>query len=856
MALRGGENSFRIEVTSQDSTTTNTYYLVVTRAGQAPPAMSPNAALYSMSVSSGSFSANFNFGNQTLTPVTVPNSVSSVNLFLYSENAGATAKVNGTTIPGSSQEYYLTGVGLAVGSNTLTVVVTAEDGAATRTYPLEITRLPYVNVDLSALTVNSGTITPTFAPSVTSYNLTVPYSAAQLTVRPVAALSNSTISVTGAEDVTETNPTAIVNLNSDRTTVIRMTVRAADGQTTKRYTLNVARRAPDARLSGIVPSQGNLASTFNADSDSLTVTVANAITAIRFTPTAVDPQSAITVNGTGVTSGNASAEIALLPGDNTATVLVTAPDGTTTKTYHISIKRALANIAWLKTIRLDPGSPMVEISGTSDHNYQASVGAGTGSVTLAPTAEDPKATITVNGVSVASGTASQAIPLPTATTLISVVGTAQDGTTRRSYSITIRKTGSNVAWLKTLRLGTNTAMVSTTGTSDHNYEASVAPALTSVTVVPTAEEPNATITVNGTAVQSGAASAAVPLTAQATLIRIVSTAQDGTTKRSYSITVRKTGSAVAWLKSIKLGTNSPFVAVAGTSDHNFETSVASSLSSVNVIAVAEEPNATIKVDGVTVTSGVPSQAIPIPTSTTVINVVSTAQDGTTKRTYSITVKKTGSNIAWLRTLRISPNSTLTATTGLADHNYRTSVGSGLNSVTVVPTAEEPNATIRVNGTTVQSGQQSQSIALLGATTLISIESTAQDGTTKRTYSVTINRAAQSEDMAVTNRAANLDFTEPVAGKVTVSQAISPNGDGQNDVLRIDGISAFPKNSLQIMNRAGVIVYRAKNYDNISSPFDGKGLNGEIQRPGTYFYQLEYLDGVQTRRKTGYIIIKY
>src|SRR5690606_34014361 len=48
----------------------------------------------------------------------------------------------------------------------------------------------------------------------------------------------------------------------------------------------------------------------------------------------------ITVNGTAVTSGNASGAIALNVGSNTITTVVTAQDGTTTKTYTVTVNRA------------------------------------------------------------------------------------------------------------------------------------------------------------------------------------------------------------------------------------------------------------------------------------------------------------------------------------------------------------------------------------------------------------------------------------------------------------------------------------------------------------------------------------
>jgi gliding motility-associated-like protein len=68
--------------------------------------------------------------------------------------------------------------------------------------------------------------------------------------------------------------------------------------------------------------------------------------------------------------------------------------------------------------------------------------------------------------------------------------------------------------------------------------------------------------------------------------------------------------------------------------------------------------------------------------------------------------------------------------------------------------------------------------------------------------------------------------------------LTPNGDGRNDVLRLEGIERSPSNSLQIFNRYGVLVYKKDNYQN---DFDGRSnMNMVIERNsglenGVYFY---------------------
>jgi gliding motility-associated-like protein len=93
--------------------------------------------------------------------------------------------------------------------------------------------------------------------------------------------------------------------------------------------------------------------------------------------------------------------------------------------------------------------------------------------------------------------------------------------------------------------------------------------------------------------------------------------------------------------------------------------------------------------------------------------------------------------------------------------------------------------------------------------------------------------------------------------VIVHPGVSPNGDGISDYLVIDGLSAYPDNSLSIATQSGALVYKAKGYNNTSVVFDGhSSVNGSLQPRGTYFYLLEYYNGTQYKRKSGFLIIKY
>jgi gliding motility-associated-like protein len=102
--------------------------------------------------------------------------------------------------------------------------------------------------------------------------------------------------------------------------------------------------------------------------------------------------------------------------------------------------------------------------------------------------------------------------------------------------------------------------------------------------------------------------------------------------------------------------------------------------------------------------------------------------------------------------------------------------------------------------------------------------------------------------------------------VTVYNAVSPNGDGSNDVFLIEGIECYPNNSIEVYNRYGVKVYETSGYDNINRVFKGYSegrstiSSDQLLPTGTYFYILKYeydLYGTnqQNIEKSGYLYIQ-
>jgi len=521
----------------------------------------------------------------------------------------------------------------------------------------------------------------------------------------------------------------------------------------------------------------------------------------------------------------------------------------------VNIKVSAGIIATLSGLAISPGTlkPAFAVNTT---NYTTNVGNGISSIVLTPTATDPAATIKVNSATVASGSASAAIPLSVGSNQISTAVTAQDGATTIIYTLSVTRAASNNA--KLLSLTTSSGVLSPAFSNTvTSYTRAVANTVTSITVTPTTVDPTATIAVNGAAVASGMASGSIALNVGANLISTVVTAQDGTTKITYTITVTRAASADASLSNLAIspGTLKPVFATATTV---YNVAVGNGTTSVIVTPTTTDPNATIKVNGITVTSGNASAPINLAVGANVVATVITAQNGVTTKNYKITVTRAPSTNAKLLSLITSSGVLSPAFVNTAT-SYIRAVPNSVTSITFTPTTVDKNATVVVNSVLTTSGTASAPQSLVVGDNVVKVIVTAQDGITAIVYTVTVTRAMGSMNNVYEPVAVERPTNTPILNDdgINVHQAVSPNGDGINDFLIIENITNYPDNKLQIMNRSGQLVFEAKGYDNTSRVFDGhSNKTGTVQLPGTYFYSLDYSVNGITKHKTGFIVLKY
>ena len=532
-------------------------------------------------------------------------------------------------------------------------------------------------------------------------------------------------------------------------------------------TVTVKRADADATLSGLTISAGTLSPTFASDITSYTASVANSVSGVTLTPTASHAGATITVGRTAANSGFPSDTQELFVGANAIDIIVTAEDVFTTKTYTVTVTRA-APASSVTVKRAAPASTDATLSAlTISHgalesnllgqifssditSYTASVANSVSGVTLTPTANHAGATIAVAGTTVASGSPSGSQTLGVGSnTIITIVVTAQDGSTTKTYTVTVtRAAPSTDATLSGLAISAGTLDPTfTSGT--YIYDVSIPFNIfgSTVTLTPTAKDPNATITVAGAPVGSGNVSPGRILYAGLNTVRITVTAEDGSTRLSYDVRFTRTSLADASADR----TLSGLTISHGTLTPNFNPSVIFYTASVpyNVSGVTltptanHPPYATVLMEGVVVTSGAPRAARPLKVGDNKIPIIVVAEDNTSL-IYRVIVTRAApasapSNDTSLSGLTISPSKMIGRFLYKRRTTYIVEAPDSVTSVTVTPTASHAGATITVGGTAVNSGSPSGAQALNFGETDIDIIVTAEDGTTTKTYTVKVTR---------------------------------------------------------------------------------------------------------------------
>ena len=637
-SLDVGANEIVITVTAEDGATSKTYTVTVTRTGLPVATIAAGAT----PVTEGT-PAEFTLSLDAAAPeaLTVAVNVAESGSVLSGTPPSSVAFAKGATsaplsVPTSGDSVVETdgtvtatliaGSGYSLGTDVLATVAVEDDDAATFTVSAEPQTVAEGESATLTVAITNGV---SFAVDQSvSLAVSGTASASDYTVVPTeltlaAGASSATAELTASEDRDEEEAEA-VTLTASR-----------DGSAIGSTTLTITNVSHDATLSSLNLS-GIDFGTFAAAKTAYSAEVAHSVTATTVTATAT--HSAATVS---IAPGP---DVALAEGANEITVTVTAADATTTQTYTVTVTRR--------------SLPVVSIVAVEQRVSEAEMGRFRISRT-GPISEPLEVPVLF-----ASSTSRRARTL----TVRFVPG--QRSVTRRVQNVddTIVEDDVTVTW--TLQAGAGYAVSGERGSASLVFEENDVPEF-AVTLEPgeIAEGETATLTVaitNGvrfraaqtiTLAASGTASASdyrglpetLRLSAYGTSPRFSTTARltavaDREQEAAETLTVTAShggsavGSATVTIESVSQDATLSALSLSGVDMGGFSaattayrTSVAYSVTTTTVTATATHPGATVSI--------APGPEVALAEGANEIAVTVTAEDGTTRRTYTVTVTR-------------------------------------------------------------------------------------------------------------------------------------------------------------------------------------------------------------------------
>ena len=281
------------------------------------------------------------------------------------------------------------------------------------------------------------------------------------------------------------------------------------------------------------------------------------------------------------------------------------------------------------------------------------------------------------------------------------------------------------------------------------YRASVASGVAQVTVAATTNHASATAVITPTDAESGTTGHQVNLTAGGdTVITVVVTAEDGSDK-TYTVGVARAAAGGLTSLSVSPGRLSPPF---DREQRSYRVEVGNAVTQVTIIT---EGPAGVQVQFTKINVVLPDadavaagHQVDLVVGDNVISVIAVGPSSVIK-TYVVTVARAASDDATLSALTLvnaADDAAITLSpafvSGTTHEGYTASVASGVATATVTATATHDEAEAVITPTDADSNTAGHQVNLTaGGTTEITVEVTAEDGATTKTYTVTVTRAA-------------------------------------------------------------------------------------------------------------------
>lgn len=673
--LKIGDNSFEIDVTSEDGTVTKKYTINVKRKSNV-------ATLSSLAITSnpqGVMNPNFVSGTKAYT-YTYDESVTSVSINATSTHNEAMVQIGSeTATKGSATSSSIDPKTI----NFVDVTITAEDGT-TDSYRITFERKKSNVNTLKELHVtdssNKEYIT-NFNSSTKTYNITVENDITSLNVSAIATSDSAKIN-----NGTNTYTGTITNLgfNNNSHTITVSPEEGADAT----YTINITRKkSTNANLTDLKVDNSSLDGfngTQNGTYNLNDVDSTKASVEISYTKENNEAVVAITNNGTNIT-GNI---VDLSEGNNVIVVAVTSQDGSKTIRHTINIKKksSVASLSNLTATSTPQGTMGSFATGTKAYTYIFDETVS--SVNINATSTHNEAMISINGEASTKHTASASVT-PVDGNSVNIVITAEDGHSTDTYTITFERKKSNVNTLNTLSVkdSSNNEYITNFNNSTKTYNITIPHDVDSLDISATATSDAANIN-NGTNTFNDTITGIEFDTKTVTLT--VSPEQG--TNAVYTINITRTKSNNANLTDLL---------VDGTTVNGFNKlddstpfdigSVGNAITSLNITYTQENTYSKVTIEDNNLSVG-----------DNIVKVKVTSQDGSNTREYKIKVRRKSIDVGFASLNVVStPQGTLAGPD--ASNIYTYTYDRSVTSVDIQATANSGNPVVGIGTHNIASG---------------------------------------------------------------------------------------------------------------------------------------------------------
>ena len=679
-----------VVVVSEDLTETKTYKLNISRT------KSSDNTLSSITVSEGNLSPEFN-KNTTAYTVNVGGSIDSIDI--EATLSDSRAKI-------------LSGTGthdLNVGNNTVTITVESESGAR-QNYVINVVRAKKENNDLLTLTVDGNPVKD-FNKDTLEYTLdNVVYTKTSIEIGATTVDSDAKISGLGTKGLT-------TGLNT-----FEIAVTAQNG-TIKTYKINITRnKNNNANLSILAVTGYALTPTFNSKIYDYEVTVES--TKEKLSPTEV---TAILEDSNATIAKQEEITLSTTQ-DNYYTVTVTAEDGQTTETYTIKVNRPKSSDASLKEVKLT-GATLSPSFVSNKYEYTITVPYGSNDFSIEGVPTINKTTVSGNGNYHLSDNK------------VTLTLTAEDGTIS-NYHFTVVEALSKDATLSNLSV-TGYPLDKAFVQTKLDYSLGNLPyGTTQLKINATPNNNLSTIEYYVDGIKQDSNIVNIPNVMGNKVITVVVTAADGIANKTYNISYNIIPSSNNYLISLAPSIGSiDFIKTKG----NYNLTVENEVTSIDLSMETEDSNATVDINGNVSFTPKTVTIDNLVVGNNPVSIIVKAQDNST-RTYIVIIKRLerkASTDANLSSLNVEGYE-LDKKFSMDSLEY--SIGKipfSLETLTIHATPNMGTSKISylVNG--VKQSSNTVNIPKIEGKSAITVQVTAEDGTTIQNYKITYEKEAST-----------------------------------------------------------------------------------------------------------------